>query len=84
MPTTLSGRQFKQDASAAKRAAAHGPVFITNRGRPAHVFLTMEAYRRLVGQGVPSGADLFADPEAAEVPFEPPRLGGAVRPADLD
>jgi len=40
--TTLSSRQFNQDASKAKRAALAGPVIITDRGRPAHVLLTFE------------------------------------------
>ena len=37
--TTLSSRAFNQDSSGAKKAAAEGPVFITDRGRPAHVLL---------------------------------------------
>ena len=35
--TTLSSREFNQGASEAKRAANNGPVFITDRGKPAHV-----------------------------------------------
>ena len=35
--TTISSREFNHDAGAAKKAAATGPVFITNRGKPAHV-----------------------------------------------
>ena len=35
--TTLSSREFNQNASEAKKAANNGPVFITDRGRPAHV-----------------------------------------------
>ena len=30
--TTLSSRQFNQDAGGAKKAAKKGPVFITDRG----------------------------------------------------
>lgn len=52
MPSTvLSSREFNQDTGRAKRAAAEGPVFITDRGRPAHVLLSIEEYRRLTGQG---------------------------------
>jgi prevent-host-death family protein len=47
--TTLSSRAFNQDTSGAKKAAASGPVFITDRGRPAHVLLSIEEYRRLTG-----------------------------------
>ena len=48
--TTITSRTFNQDASGAKRAAQNGPVFITDRGKPAHVLLSIEAYRRLTGQ----------------------------------
>ena len=47
--TTISSRAFNQDVTAAKRAAEDGPVFITDRGRPAHVLLSIDAYRRLTG-----------------------------------
>ncbi len=47
--TTLSSREFNQDASRAKKAAKDGPVFITDRGRLAHVLLTIEEYQRLSG-----------------------------------
>ena len=50
--TTLSSREFNQDASRAKKAALNGPVFITDRGRPAHVLLTIEEYQRLTGSQV--------------------------------
>ena len=80
--TTLSSREFNQDTSGAKRAAEHGPVVITDRGKPAHVLLSIEAYRRLTGQRE-SIIDLLADTEAAEVSFEPSRLSGLAKPVDL-
>jgi prevent-host-death family protein len=80
--TTINSRTFNQDASGAKRAAQEGPVFITDRGKPAHVLLSIEAYRRLTGRQ-DSILDLLADPEAEDVAFEPDRLGGLTRPADL-
>jgi prevent-host-death family protein len=48
--TTLSSREFNQDASKAKRAAQTGSVIITDRGRPAHVLLTFENYKLLTRQ----------------------------------
>lgn len=39
--TTLSSREFNQDTSRAKKAADAGPVIITDRGRPAHVLLSI-------------------------------------------
>ena len=80
--TTITSRTFNQDASGAKRAAQNGPVFITARGKPAHVLLSIEAYRRLTGQRE-SIIDLLADTEAAEVSFEPSRLSGLAKPVDL-
>jgi prevent-host-death family protein len=82
--TTLTSRQFNQDASGAKKAARRGPVFITDRGRPAHVLLTIEDYRRLTGAGMSLAAAL-AQQGDAEFDFEPPRIGGGIfKPADLD
>ncbi len=81
--TTLSSREFNQDTSGAKKAAERGPVFITDRGRPAHVLLTIEEYRKVTDKRE-NIVDLLAMPGAAEVEFEPPRLGGNLhRPADL-
>jgi hypothetical protein len=81
--TTLSGRAFNQDTSRAKTAAKHGPVFITDRGRPAHVLLTIEDYQNLAGAGV-NIVDMLAMPGAADIEFEPPRLHGPVaRAPDL-
>jgi hypothetical protein len=60
-----------------------GPVFVTDRGRPAHVLLTIEDYRRLAGAQV-SIADRLAMPEGTDIDFEPPRLRGPLsRSADL-
>ena len=47
--TTLTSREFNQDTSGAEKAANAGPVFITDRGRPAHVLLTAEDYQALAG-----------------------------------
>ena len=80
MPTTMSSREFNQDTARAKRAAGEGPVFITDRGQPAHVLLSITEYRRLTGAGRRI-ADLLHG--AADVPFEPPRLDGLARGADL-
>lgn len=80
---TFSSREFNQDVGKAKRAAADGPVFITDRGTPAHVLLTVEQYYRLV-QATGSVADLLAMPDAAEVELDTVRdEDTALRPLDL-
>ncbi|NMG67767.1 type II toxin-antitoxin system prevent-host-death family antitoxin [Azoarcus indigens] len=80
--TTLSSRELNQDVSRAKRAAELGPVVITDRGRPAHVLLTFEAYQRLTGQGR-NIADALAMPGVEEIEFDAPRADIDSRPADL-
>jgi prevent-host-death family protein len=81
--TTLSSREFNQDTSGAKKAARRGPVFITDRGRPAHVLLTIEDYQQLTGSNM-SLAEALAQPGDADFEFKPPRVGGGIfKPADL-
>ena len=80
--TTLSSREFNQDASRAKKAAKDGPVFITDRGKPAHVLLTYDEYQRLSGNQM-SLAEALAGP--GDFDFEPPRLGTEIiKPAHFD
>ena len=81
--TTLTSREFNQDASKAKKAALQGPVFITDRGRPAHVLLTIEQYQQLTGQQT-NIVDMLAMPDGGEIEFEIPKLQGQfANPADL-
>ncbi|HVA13425.1 MAG TPA: type II toxin-antitoxin system Phd/YefM family antitoxin [Stellaceae bacterium] len=81
--TTISSREFNQDVSRAKRAAERGPVIITDRGEPAYVLLRHDAYRRLAGNG-PGIRALLDMPGTEDIDFDPPRLGGILRPVDLD
>jgi len=67
----ISSREFNQNVTAAKRAAAEGPVVITDRGRPAFVLMSIDHYRRLSGER-PSIVELLAMSE--DVEFEPARL----------
>lgn len=80
--TTMTSREFNQGASEAKRAAANGPVFITDRGRPAHVLMSFEDYQRLTRQQR-NIADTLAMPGVADIEFEPPRVVIETRPADF-
>ena len=47
---TYSSREFTRDVGAAKRATTHGPVLITDRGRPAFALLKIEDYYQLAGK----------------------------------
>ena len=80
--TTLSSRQFNQDTSKAKKAATAGPVFITDRGRPAHVLLTFEEYKKITGVHTKI-ADLLAMPGIEDIDFEIPQFRDFAQPADL-
>ena len=81
--TKISSRDFNQDIGRAKRAAAKGPVVITDRGKPAHVLLSFDDYSRLTGGGG-SIVELLADKRAAKVEFEPERASGSsLRTPDL-
>jgi hypothetical protein len=70
------------DTSGAKKAAEKGPVIITDRGRPAHVLLTFEDYKKVTGSRVKI-ADLLAMPGVEEIQIELPRLRDLPRPVDL-
>ncbi len=64
MATTMSSREFNQDTSRAKQAAERGPVYITDRGRPAHVLLTFRDYEHLLGpQHI---TDILGEPPGVE------------------
>ena len=80
--TTMSSREFNQDSSRAKKASNGGPVFITDRGRPAHVLLSIEDYRRLTGAEM-TVAEALAQRDVPDFEFEAPRASGIVRSADL-
>ena len=81
----MTSREFNQDTGGAKRAAEKGPVFITNRGKPAWVLMSHAEYERLTRQE-PSLAEALAMPGIADVDLESvlPRRRDFPRAADLD
>lgn len=81
--TQITSRDFNQNTSGAKKAAERGPVYITDRGRPAHVLLTFEAYESLIGEH--AILELLAEPAGVEdVEFIPPRSDDEPVPAAFD
>ena len=80
--TTVTSRELNQDVGRAKKAARSGPVFITHRGKPAHVLLSIEDFRRLAGQRR-SLAEALSMPGLADIEFEPPRASIGSPPPDL-
>jgi prevent-host-death family protein len=64
----VTSREFNQDVGRAKRFAQSEPVFVTDRGTPTHVLMSVAAYRALTGP-TESLADLLA--VKAPLPIEP-------------
>ena len=62
----VSSRDFNQDVTAAKRAARLEPVFVTDRGKPTHVLMSIDAFRQLTGQ-TETIIDLLAMPDLPEI-----------------
>lgn len=82
---TFSSRDFTRDVSAAKRAAVDGPVFITDRGRPAFALLKIDDYYRIAGQSKPSLLDIMDGiPGGDVIDFNPPRLNLQIKGASFD
>lgn len=81
--TTLSSRELNQDIGRAKRAALDGPVFITDRGKPAHVLLSIEEYRRLTGRQASLVDSLGQPPGIEDVEVDFPRSREPARAADF-
>jgi prevent-host-death family protein len=78
----FSSREANQDFGRAKKAASDGPVMITDRGRPTHVLLNINEYRRIRGEFV-SAADALAMEGGENIEADFPRLGGLPREIDL-
>ncbi len=82
MVAIISSREFNQDTSGAKKAAAHGPVYITDRGRPAHVLLSYEDYERLLG--AEHVLDRLGEPAGVEdIELAVPTSDERARPAEF-
>ena len=80
--TTVTSRELNHDIARAKRAAKSGPVFITDRGKPAHVLLSIEDYRRLTGKHR-SLAEALSMTGLSDIDLEPPRLRIEIPVSDL-
>ena len=84
-PVTMTSREFNQHTGRAKAAADHGPVIVTDRGRPAYVLLSNDAYERLAGEKkFVSILESLADtsPEG-DFPYEFERAKGKAREVDF-
>src|SRR3546814_16767674 len=83
--TTISSRDFNQGASRAKKAARNGPVYITERGKPTHVLMTIEDFHRRQGKKPRSLlAALAKTDEAGNFDFEPAKLNRIPKPVSSE
>lgn len=81
--THITSREFNQNTSEAKKATRNGPVIITDRGEPAHVLMSIDEYRKLIG-GTAKLSDLLAMPNAESVELEIRRAPDLAKGADLE
>jgi prevent-host-death family protein len=81
--STFSSRDFNQDVGGAKKAAESGPVFITDRGKPAHVLLSYSLYKKLTSERSKI-ADLLNTPVMDDIEFDIPQFVEPARAADLN
>jgi PHD/YefM family antitoxin component YafN of YafNO toxin-antitoxin module len=80
---TVTSRKFNQDVSKIKRATLKGPVFITDRGHPAHVLLAIRDYQKLIKiQNEENIVDLLALKKGADIKFNPPKLSKKIYRAE--
>ncbi|MDR2881572.1 MAG: type II toxin-antitoxin system Phd/YefM family antitoxin [Azoarcus sp.] len=70
MPSTFTSRDFNREPGRIKRAAAHGPVVITERNKPALVVLAFTDYKKLAGKRQ-SLLDALSMPGLADIDFDP-------------
>jgi prevent-host-death family protein len=61
----ITSRELNQDVSQAKRLARIEPLFVTDRGRPTHVLMSIESYRRLTGE-IENIVDMLAAPDVPD------------------
>lgn len=82
--TTVSSRDFARDLGNAKKATRSGPVFVTDRGRPAYALLKIEDYNKLAGTKQKSLLAVMDAIPGGNFEFEPPQLvGNDLKAADF-
>ena len=79
----MTSREFTQHARQAKRAAEQGPVFITDRGKPCHVLLSIKEYHNLIRQEE-NIAELLSMPGSEDIELEIPGMSDLPRTADYE
>lgn len=81
--TTMTSREFNQHTGEAKKAAEHGPVFISDRGRPAYVLMRAEDYEKLRHRPL-SAAQALAHPPSEKVDLDADLPTREIEPLGVD
>lgn len=79
--TTFTCRAFNRQLSQAKKATEQGVVYISDRGKPAHLLMTYEEYRKLSGDSR-NLLDALVMPGVEEIDFDAPRA--TINSRDVD
>ena len=74
--STMTAREFNHQVSRAKKAAKDGPVFITERGKPAFVLQSHQHFEamRSMGSAPKTLAEALADDGPLDFEIEFPRM----------
>lgn len=69
---TVSSREFNQSVSLIKKDSDNGPIFITDRGKPSYVLLSITDYNNLIGKKEDI-VSLLGMKEVGNIDFEVPK-----------
>ena len=81
--STITSRDFARDVGAAKRAAAEGPVFITDRGTPSYALLKIEDFYAMTGAEKRSLLDAMDGIPGGEFAADLPHIDGEPKPMEF-
>jgi prevent-host-death family protein len=81
---TFTSREFNREPGRIKRAAAEGPVVITERGKPIMAVLPYGAYERLTGTPPGTILDALSMEGVGEIEIDFPRPTTPPRAATFD
>jgi prevent-host-death family protein len=80
--STFTSREFNQDTGRAKKKAVHGPVYITDRGKPSHVLLSYKDYKAMTQKKLSIG-EMLSMEGAEDIEFVPSKFTDKAAPAEF-
>ena len=70
----ISSKEFNQRVSEIKKKSCAHPVFVTDRGVPTHVLMSIEHYKKLPGQNNKNAVEMLACDQSGDIDFEPENM----------